>query len=236
VIPKMSLYLFLSLFVLSLCLGVTVSDTPCKVDGNAYLCMSIATTLDRWGVEYRSYDRMQWVGFIPNGAPLNGSPTQAITTALPLLNNYFNGGNNNNTQIPVTRPVAVQTVTINMNNTLAVPFFFLPATVIGSPPAPVNTNVVFTAILPKTDVIVLTLTGSTDDAISAALVSLKQILDQHKQNYNPYGSFYVTYMTADTKTYPNEVWVYPEDSELAKETLRLSSFFMKHTGEKAEKI
>jgi len=216
------------LFVLVLVCVVLVcvsADTPCKVDGVVYSCPVILSKLDRWGLEYRHYEAVQLIGYLPQGQPLMGpSPLQAIQTGLPVIQAYFAGQNRNQTAMQQTRPVGIEIIQIpSANITYLIPFEFLPTVAYGNPPPPTNPAIVSTSPLAsgQFDPIAMPFSGTATDAlIFSSIAQLRSVLDKHGELYDPQVFFFYTYQSQDTTTYPNEVWQLPEDSQYAKERIQ----------------
>jgi len=223
---------FLLVLVLVCVIGYVSADTPCKVDGTSYTCPVILSKLDRWGVEYRHYEALQLLGYIPQSGPLSGSATQALQTGLQTIQGYFSGQNRNGSTLQPTRPVGLEIYQIAPTITYYVPFAFLPTAVYGNPPQPTSSALLSTSPLPPGafDPIAMTFSGQATDAlIASTLAELRSVLDKHGELYDPQVSFFFTYMTQDTTTYPNEVWQLPEDSEYAKERISQLMKIIKQT-------
>jgi len=228
---------FYLLTFISLCLflhGIH-ADVPCKIDGTAYICPSVLSVLDRWGVEFRHYDTQLLLGYDSINS-VGASINKLLNYDLPYLQAYFNGANSNNSKIPTTFPVGIEIVSYPQYNfTYALTFLFLPVAYQRiALPATNDTDIIVSDLLTpgRMDPIVLQFNVQypTDQQIASYLAQLQSICQQHGQGYGLYESVYITYLTKDTITWPNEVWVFPEGSDYLKQRRKAMKEIAKEQG------
>jgi len=207
---------FLSLVVF------TEADQACKVDGTVYTCPTITSTLERWGVEYRHYAPIELMGYISPASPSPVPIIGTLNTLLPNILSYFNGANANHSSIPLTRPVGIEAVHMTEYGYLAIPFMFIPSAYMGGgAPTPNDPRILPSGIVDDQSFAPIVLTFPdypvTEDIVQQRVSDLQTILDKHGVDYIDYLWFYFSYQTADTRTYPNEIWMVPYDSNYAKQ-------------------
>jgi len=205
-------FLVLLIFFSVSSLSVFAAQNTCFIDNNYYLCPTIASSLSRWGVEFRLYNAAPFVAYMNYTEYGSEPPMTSLSKHLPAIEDYLAGVNVNITKIDESRPVLIAA---NLDyQGASYPMMFLPDYYVShSPPKPYNKNLYLSSFPQNTAIIVLSFTDPlTDDLIYSKAKELQTVLQQHQQGYNP-AFFVATYRTNDTKTWPNEIWFVPQTEQ-----------------------
>jgi len=194
------------IFFVLVCLPLLVAGQQklCTVDGTSYVCPTIASSLDRWGLEFRRYAPSAYAMNFHSAA----SPLLAFQNGLPVVIDYLNGNNLNQTKIPLSRPAVAASLVGGF-----VPFLFLPDQYVKQPssaPLPDINSTISTGVWTEDEYIVMQIPQNlTAAVISTSLSKIQSICRDHQQSYQARVYFVISYLTNDLLTWPNEIWLLP---------------------------
>jgi len=212
--PSVSLFCFASLLIISI-LSASAQQQSCVVDGIPYGCPTVTSSENRWGLEFRRYSSVRLVAYLNLSAiPPTETPLQAFSRQLPYLEDYFNGQNLNHTKVPFTRPVILEHFLNNGIEPVNWPWMILPDAYSANPPIPSNNCIHASVPSFQISVVVMSLpVPLTDELISVSVNQIQTVLTDHHYQYWPDKFRVVSYLTNDTKTWPNEIWLIPVDQQ-----------------------